>query len=484
MISNLKQILKQPLYAIIAIEGMLGITLVFWWLLQQNTTLYAFYGMTRNTPLYFWPYIALTVLIVVLFGLSLAVSIYLWKKSKLKDANSIGGGAIGALAGAFGSVCPVCGAFLLSAVGLVGGAGILPFQGLEIKAISVAILGVAFWFSLKKLRGVDCKSCVVEDTRKGRDSDKKKMHNYSTHLAFIVIMFILGGYLWGFEASAIYGRDGSALSERINTVQTAKSENALYYEVVEDVLPSNGFNTGIVFGKSLVGLVDVGVIDMDKLKSIYERRGGLSKDQIKLLTKGSTRPIIIDSENAGFLVNMMWGLGLANYMEGNKESPINGEMLFRFAATGGWTLGKAKNGGEYFNKFKIIELTSEQEATVIRIAKSTYRPCCNNSTFFQDCNHGSALLGLLELGVSQGLSEEDLYKVALAVNSFWFPDTYIKTALYFKIFEEIDWNDIDAKKIMSREYSSASGWRQNIAQKISGIPNLIPEIKTSGGCGV
>src|SRR3546814_19376416 len=91
---------------------------------------------------------------------------------------------------------------------------------------------------------------------------------------------------------------------------------------------------------------------------------------------------------------------------------MNGDSLYNFASTGGWTLGKEQNGGAYFNKFRIVELTPEQVALVTQVAKSTYRPCCNNSTFFQDCNHGSALLGLLHLGASQGLTENELYQAA------------------------------------------------------------------------
>jgi hypothetical protein len=99
-------------------------------------------------------------------------------------------------------------------------------------------------------------------------------------------------------------------------------------------------------------------------------------------------------------------------MSTNKTSPVNGVSLFNLPSTGGWTLGKEENGGAYFNEFRIVELTPEQEALVTRIAKNTYRPCCNNSTFFQDCNHGSALLGLLELGASQGLTADELYQEA------------------------------------------------------------------------
>lgn len=31
--------------------------------------------------------------------------------------------------------------------------------------------------------------------------------------------------------------------------------------------------------------------------------------------------------------------------------------------------------------------------------------CCGNSTYFPDCNHGAAMLGFIELAVSQGLVE-------------------------------------------------------------------------------
>jgi hypothetical protein len=67
----------------------------------------------------------------------------------------------------------------------------------------------------------------------------------------------------------------------------------------------------------------------------------------------------------------------------------------------------------FFNKCEIIKLTKEQEDLVYKVAQNTFRPCCNNSTFAQDCNHGSALLGALELAASQGYNE-----LALQLNSF------------------------------------------------------------------
>lgn len=96
----------------------------------------------------------------------------------------------------------------------------------------------------------------------------------------------------------------------------------------------------------------------------------------------------------------------------------------------------------------------------------TYRPCCDNSTFFQDCNHGSALLGLLELAASQGATSEDLYRIALVANSYWFPENYAKTALYFLHFEHKNWREVDPVRVLGADFSSASGWRQNVDARL------------------
>ena len=217
--------------------------------------------------------------------------------------------------------------------------------------------------------------------------------------------------------------------------------------------------------------------------AIYQDRGGLPRELTDVLDISSADPVLLTKENANYYVNLMWPLGLANYMSSNKESPINGKSLFNFASTGGWNLGKEENGGAYFNKFKIVELTTEQEALVTAIAQNTYRPCCNNSTFFQDCNHGSALLGLLQLGASQGLTEDELYREALAFNSFWFPDNYIQTALYFKAVENRDWENVNPKEVMGKDFSSISGWSGNVAKKVSEL-GLLPQRQEGASCGV
>ncbi len=264
---------------------------------------------------------------------------------------------------------------------------------------------------------------------------------------------------------------------------TPEAGRALFDEAAASVLPTTGFQSRIALQDSVLKLVAEGVIDPERFASVYESRGGLPVELRYTLIWPSLLPIHLTAENAGYYVNLLWPLGLANYMSTNQTSPVNGDSLFNLASTGGWTLGKEENGGAYFNRSRIVELTPEQEALVTRVAKNTYRPCCNNSTFFQDCNHGSALLGLLELGASQGLTEDELYQEALAFNAFWFPQVYMQTALYFKVVEDIDWADVDPRTVMSARYSALGPWRATVGAQLAEIPNLLPEQEDGASCG-
>ncbi len=269
---------------------------------------------------------------------------------------------------------------------------------------------------------------------------------------------------------------------QLNSANTSKTGNQLYDEVAAKVLPAKGFQSKIHLGESIVKLVENGVIDKEKFEAIYKDRRGLPQELKDVLTTSSSKPILLTTTNANIYVNLLWPIGLSNYMSSNVNSPVNGKDLYHFASTGGWNLGQEQNGGAYFNKFKIVELTSEQEALVTKIAQNTYRPCCDNSTFFQDCNHGSALLGLLQLGARQGLTEDQLYKEALAFNSFWFPNNYIQTALYFKIKQNTDWDKVNPRIVLGYNYSAISQWGKNVASEVTKIPNLLPKVQGGGRC--
>ncbi len=262
-----------------------------------------------------------------------------------------------------------------------------------------------------------------------------------------------------------------------------KKEYPLFDEATANVIPTVGFQSRISLHDSMVRLVGNGVIDREKFAALQKYNGALPPELLKIMEKPSGKPIHLTSENAAHYVNFLWPVGLSNRLAANKESPMVGPDLPNFASTGGWNLGKEPNGGVYFNKFPIIKLKPKAEALAVRVAKSTYRPCCGNSTFFQDCNHGSALFAVLQLGAAQGLTEDQLYKEALAFNSFWFPSYYISTALYLKVGRKINWRDVDAKMIMGSDFSSGGLWQQNVLVPLQKFPHLFPQREGGAKCG-
>lgn len=252
--------------------------------------------------------------------------------------------------------------------------------------------------------------------------------------------------------------------------------------ILEQVTPKSGYRTKIVFSDVVVKMVQAGVIDRQKVEELYKGRGEVPKEMEELLTKPSNTPIHVTADNSWWLVNLLWPLGLSNKMSVNERGPLAGENVGNFASTGGWNLGKEEKGGVYYNSLELIKLTPGQEKRVRALADSVYRPCCNNSTFFQDCNHGSAALGIIELGVAQGLSDEEIYKTVLYFNAYWFPQNYAETALYFQKVENQEWKRVDPKVILSKDYSSISGWLANVDTPLKKMPDVLPALQNAGSC--
>ncbi len=223
-------------------------------------------------------------------------------------------------------------------------------------------------------------------------------------------------------------------------------------------------------------LIESGVIDLKKFESAVQ----ITDEQRKILTEGSDQKIKIDGSNSQFVVDFLWALGLAQKSVVYDEGPLGKEYKkdqAGFASTGGWSLAKA-DAVKYLNKFDLILLTPDQQKLVGEIAKNVYRPCCGNSTWFPDCNHGMAALAAIELMVAKGLSEEEIYKEVLKLNSFWFPDSYLTTAIYFDR-NGTSWDKVDAKEVLSEKYSSSKG-AGDTAKKVGPLPGS----DTGGGsCG-
>jgi len=69
-----------------------------------------------------------------------------------------------------------------------------------------------------------------------------------------------------------------------------------------------------------------------------------------------------------------------------------------------------------------------------------------------------------------------MYKAALAVNSYWFPDTYQTIAVYMQQ-KGIAWENVSPKEVLGVDYSSASGFARVAAE-------VAPRGGSGASCGV
>ncbi len=291
------------------------------------------------------------------------------------------------------------------------------------------------------------------------------------------------GLLAGGALASPFAATAGAFANQRDPQGRSPPDYRLYREAVGAVLPWAGHVSRIALKDSIVRLISAGVIDRDKYLSFKGGAENFSSAWLAMLDRPSNDPIHLTSANAAEFVDLLWPVGLANHLDANNEGSIGGPDVDGLASTGGWGLGRADTGGQYFNTHAIVDLSDEQAELAVRIAKAAFRPCCDNSTFFQDCNHGSALYAALQLGASQGLDEDALYREALAFNSFWFPGTYVVTALYFKAVKKTEWRDVDPKLVMAEKFSTASGWANNVAMPMRAYPDLLPPPSDAVNCG-
>jgi len=270
------------------------------------------------------------------------------------------------------------------------------------------------------------------------------------------------------------------LKTGFNLVPTTQAQNEATAQVLEKkVIPPKGVTLPVQWGDLGTRLIREGVIDADKFTAIYRERGAFTEEESVLLLGKTNGAITITKDNAGYLLNLFWAFGLA------QKNPIldSGEMVNKeyggaenFASTGGWTLAKG-NVMDHYSHHSFVTLTPAQQALVDKVSRGIYRPCCGNSTHFPDCNHGMAMLGLLELMASQGVSEQDMWKAALAVNSYWFPDTYLTIAT-LKEKQGTSWQNVDPREVLGAKYSSSDGYQWVLTQVTP------PESEGGGGCSV
>ncbi len=221
--------------------------------------------------------------------------------------------------------------------------------------------------------------------------------------------------------------------------------------IYAQVLPDEGFTLKATWGDAVSNMVEAGVLDPARLETILKQ--GYKQDmkpEWNAILKGEDAELSIDSENSVFMMYVLWTLAKHNNVSLIHESAF--AQSFE-----GYDIGVGRAG---YGDTLIINLTEEQLALARSIAQNSYRPCCGQSAANPDCSHGFAALGLIELMISQGFTENEIYGAFVKVNSFWFPSTYIQDAMYFKEAEGLEWKDVDRKLVAGPAFSSIQGAAQ------------------------
>ena len=295
-------------------------------------------------------------------------------------------------------------------------------------------------------------------------------------------VFVLAVFVLGLGSGYLIGRNvGSAAAS--TTASQGENKTAA---MIHQINPPEGYTIPATFGTVGPQMLTAGAIDQNQFVQVYKQAGKpLTDEQMEILTKGSNSQIVINQSNAYFLLNFFWALGLTNENPVLTEGPMMAkgkDQVGNFASTGGWTIG-TKPPTELYASTMIMSLTEEQQDRLLDVASAVYRPCCNNPTHFPDCNHGMAMLGLLELMASQDATADDMFTAAKYVTAFWYPQQMLEVATAFKVTQNVDFAQADARQVVSSKYSSGTGF-QTIHQWLAS-KGLLEQAPSSGGsCGV
>jgi hypothetical protein len=404
---------------------------------------------------YVWISALLSSFLAVLFGLAAIMMLYLAANWNIR--RGIGRSAVGAGLALISIGCPICGSPLLDLIGFAGGLGDFPLQGLEIKILAAGLLISAIWANSNALNDL-----ILNPSRADQDETSEvssATRRLRARLIPAVLVFAILAVLLLLPKLPPQAK----LSFSSPSVPADLPQAANVDQLVEQVLPSEGVAIPATYGDLGPRLLEVGAIDYDQFVSVYQQAGqALDETQLDILTQGSDQQIVISNDNAYFLLNFFWAFGLTNrnsILHDGDMMMYGNEGVGRFASTGGWTIGSLP-ATELFSSEPLVALTDEQQARLEAVTKQIYRPCCNNHTAFPDCNHGMAMLGLMELMAAQGASEDEMFEAAKYVSAFWFPQQALEVALFAQVSQGLDFSSLEGKAAVGAELFSGGGFQQ------------------------
>ena len=469
-IRAIKIVNKTLEYKVLLVSFFLNFLALDYIIFSASTTIRIF--TSQNTAFYNWATLLLSVTISILFAISAVMLLYIIQNKKKNAGDSASTGFFGSLFAAIASGCPVCGAYLLPLFGIAGSLAVFPLQGLGIKILAILLLLFSIYQSTDVVLGL----CKPENAR------RRSAITIFVLVAFIVILVALPYLPANMKVKFQKSGVSAPTLEQINL-------NSKLKNIYNQVNPKEGYTINAKYGNIGYQLVKSGAIDFDKFKKLYDQSGTpLTKEQLQVFTKeGLDKPIKIDRNNAYFLLNLFWAFGLTNnnpIITQGQITQYSNVPINSFASTGGWTIAK-KPLEDFMAKLNLAPLSKKQQDLLQQVAENVYRPCCGNSTAFPDCNHGMALLGVLELMAANGASERELYDAAKYFSAFWFPSQMMDVATFFMVTENKDFKDVDPKLAVSAQLFSGQGWsglKAWLDKNLNlGTKQLTPK---GGGCGV
>jgi len=149
-ISTVMMVLKQPLYALIAIVTSIGLGLLYYY---STISLVPLSVATETIgPAYLVASFSLTFIVAILAGVNVSLAVFKIKGSTLFNLKkSSSSSAFGSTLAVLTPGCPACTTPLTTVLAAVGGLSIFPLLGLEFKILSVGALVFSIYWITKKL---------------------------------------------------------------------------------------------------------------------------------------------------------------------------------------------------------------------------------------------------------------------------------------------------------------------------------------------
>jgi len=363
------------------------------------------------------------------------------KKNKTTKSASFAGMATGFL----GAICPAC----LGINFLVfGNILTVPLSFLTpyipyIQSGGLILLAGGVFLTAKNAKDDTCITCSTGSPPASSGSSFGK-----NTASFAPLLLLIAALLLVYQVFSVSAFSSLSDYASGSLVMAPNGEKIDIAKITEQVVPNEGFEIDATWNGAVKKMIDEGALDPQKLENILAKRYDQEmKPEWRAILNGENSKLRIDKDNGVFMMYVLWALAKHNNNQILFDSPF--AKYFKNYDIGVGAVG--------YGNMDLLPLNPEQQKLAENIGAGAFRPCCNNSTARPDCSHGFSALGLVQLMVSQGFSEEEIFDAFVKFNSYWFPENYVKAAIYLEVAEGKSWNEADKKRIAGQEFSSLSG---------------------------